>query len=172
MRRRAHSVKVLLALVLSSGVLIATSEIGVELRDDLAVDLAPGETATGTILLSRRAARRTDRSWVEVTVAASAPIDAALDATPADAGGPIGSGVVVTMNSLPTRVDGGFLFGYDDWAASCRDDCSVPVTLTNEGATTVQVEFLAVVEDTGSGGFFCGKGANYPDDATLEIVVP
>ncbi len=171
MHRRAHSVKVLLALVLSSGVLIATSYSSAQLMDDFAVTLAPGETATGTILLSRRAARRTDGSYVEGTV--STP-GASLDVAGPDAGAGVGeTNVVITLDSLPLRIQDGFFRDFDHWAINCRDACEVPFTVTNEGAETIQVEFVVTVEDTSpSGGVLCGSGPNYPDDATLEIVVP
>lgn len=168
MYERAHRFKVAIALALSTGVLVATSSAGDVMTTTRAVTLAPGDEVSGTVLMSPRATRRTDDSYMSAMLAGTTGpgSDAGPDALPLE--------VVFRLRDLPIAVlpgTGGLL--YSSFHELCEtDDCALPLTITNTGSQEVMVELTVYIEDYGNAGLICGEAGNYPEDATLELVLP
>lgn len=166
--QRAHTAKVVLAIILSTGTLIATSSSSVRLEEDQMVPVAPGETVEATLTLSRRAVRRADRSFINVSVAGTTEptmFDAGPDAPAIE--------VVITLNDLPVRLPltGGFV--YESFHSGCaREACTLPLTVRNSGSQNALVRLRPTLEDDGSTGIVCGEAGHFPEDATMELTIP
>jgi len=166
-----HRLSVVLVLMLASSTLLATSSAEGRLQTEDTWTIAPGETVEVSVVANRRAIRPTDESFVEISaeVVGTTFDDAGLE----DAGsGALDIDIVVTFGELPDRVNGAFgSRRYSDWHERCdRDECTVPLTFTNEGTRTAEVTATPTVIDYGNAGLICGSTGDYPDSATLEIV--